>query len=176
MNCFFPENRKRIVWQPAVSENRPRNWQIVEKVGPILTLFCTHIVIYTKILSNCWIDSIAASLFVWNWLSWQIVSDDKIQITTLILRRGALSMTGRYCHLRGMKEIGKGCQRKWRFWLHSIAFLSKHFKMIQFFYIFVIGCRVCPWFRALCLEVSRWLVKPLWDANWNGKSRSQSKI
>ena len=37
------------------------------------------------------IDSIAASLFVWNWLSWQIVIDDKIQITILILRRGALS-------------------------------------------------------------------------------------
>ena len=37
------------------------------------------------------IDSIAASLFVWNWLSWQIVLDDKIQITILILRRVALS-------------------------------------------------------------------------------------
>ena len=39
------------------------------------------------------LDSIAASLFVLNWLSWQIVSvsDDKIQITILILRRGALS-------------------------------------------------------------------------------------
>ena len=37
------------------------------------------------------VDSIAASLFVLNWLSWQIVSDDKIQITILILRRGALS-------------------------------------------------------------------------------------
>ena len=39
------------------------------------------------------LDSIAASLFVWNWLSLQIVSvsDDKIQITILILRRGALS-------------------------------------------------------------------------------------
>ena len=37
------------------------------------------------------LDSIAASLFVLNWLSWQIVSDDKIQITILILRRGSLS-------------------------------------------------------------------------------------
>jgi len=37
------------------------------------------------------LDSIAASIFVLNWLSWQIVSDDKIQITILILRRGALS-------------------------------------------------------------------------------------
>ena len=40
------------------------------------------------------IDSIAASLFVLNWLSWQIVSvasDDKVQITILILRRGVLS-------------------------------------------------------------------------------------
>ena len=54
MNCFFPENRKRIVWQPAVLENQIRNWQIVEKVGPILTLFCTHIVIYTKTFSNGW--------------------------------------------------------------------------------------------------------------------------
>ena len=41
------------------------------------------------------IDSIAASLFVLNWLSWQIVSDDKIQIPILILRRGALS-SGQY--------------------------------------------------------------------------------
>ena len=41
-----------------------------------------------------WVDSIAASLFVLNWLSWQIVSDDKIQITILILRRGALSRLG----------------------------------------------------------------------------------
>ena len=27
------------------------------------------------------VDSIATSLFVWKWLSWKIVSDDKIQIT-----------------------------------------------------------------------------------------------
>ena len=40
---------------------------------------------------NWVVDSIAASLFVLNWLSWQIVSDDMIQITILILRRGALS-------------------------------------------------------------------------------------
>ena len=43
---------------------------------------------------NIWtalLDSIAASLFVCNRLSWQIVSDDKIQITILILRRVALS-------------------------------------------------------------------------------------
>ena len=37
------------------------------------------------------LDSVAASPFVWNWLSWQIVSDDKIQITILMLRRGSLS-------------------------------------------------------------------------------------
>ena len=41
-----------------------------------------------------WVDSIAASLFVLNWLSWQKVSDDKIQITILILRQGALSTYG----------------------------------------------------------------------------------
>ena len=35
------------------------------------------------------LDSIAASLFENNWLSWQIVSDDKLQIS--LLRRGALS-------------------------------------------------------------------------------------
>ena len=37
--------------------------------------------------------SIAASLFEYNWLTWQIatVSDDNIQITLLILRRGAFS-------------------------------------------------------------------------------------
>ena len=46
-----------------------------------------------KSLQLCFnLDSIAASLFVLNWLSWQIVSDDKIQITILILRRGALSI------------------------------------------------------------------------------------
>ena len=43
------------------------------------------------------VDSIAASLFVLNWLSWQIVSDDKIQITILILRRGALSTSVGQC-------------------------------------------------------------------------------
>ena len=37
------------------------------------------------------LDSIAASLFENNYLSWQIVSDDKIQVSLLILRRGALS-------------------------------------------------------------------------------------
>ena len=37
------------------------------------------------------LDSIAASLFVLNWSSRQIVSDDKIQLTILILIRGALS-------------------------------------------------------------------------------------
>ena len=42
-----------------------------------------------KVEYNC--ACIAASLFVWNWLSWQIVLDDKIQITILILKRGALS-------------------------------------------------------------------------------------
>ena len=41
---------------------------------------------------HCQVDSIAASLFVLNWLSRHIVSDDKIQITILILRRGALSI------------------------------------------------------------------------------------
>ena len=40
---------------------------------------------------HCQVDSIAASLFVLNWLSRHIVSDDKIQITILILRQGALS-------------------------------------------------------------------------------------
>ena len=39
--------------------------------------------------------SIGASLFENNWLSGQIVSDDKIQIPILILRRGALS-SGQY--------------------------------------------------------------------------------
>ena len=50
------------------------------KFGPVGAWFC-----------QVRLDSIAASLFVLNWLSWQIVSDDKIQITILILRRGALS-------------------------------------------------------------------------------------
>ena len=54
---------------------------LISDVELIFTLFSTVL------------DSIAASLFVLNWLSWQIVSvsDDKIQITILILRRGALS-------------------------------------------------------------------------------------
>ena len=38
------------------------------------------------------IGSIAAWLFENNWLSWQIVSDDKIQITLLLLGRCALSI------------------------------------------------------------------------------------
>ena len=37
------------------------------------------------------LDSIADSLIENNWLSWQIISDDKIQITLLILGRGSLS-------------------------------------------------------------------------------------
>ena len=37
------------------------------------------------------LNNIATSLFDNNWLSWQIVSDDKIQIELLILRRSALS-------------------------------------------------------------------------------------
>ena len=41
---------------------------------------------------SCVLDSIAASLFENNWLSWRIVSDDKTQITTLIL--GLLRVKG----------------------------------------------------------------------------------
>ena len=37
------------------------------------------------------IGSIAVSQFENNWLTWQIVSDDKIQITLLILRQDAFS-------------------------------------------------------------------------------------
>ena len=49
-------------------------------------------------------DSVAASLFENNWLSWQIVSKHKTQITLLILGRGALSIIfccvqSLYCHL-----------------------------------------------------------------------------
>ena len=56
---------------------------------------------------NLKLDSIAASLFVLNWLSWQIVSDDKIQITILILRRGALSKVNRrnYKHYDGVPSF-----------------------------------------------------------------------
>ena len=52
---------------------------------------CFDTVQHGLIVSMVQLDSIAASLFVLIWLSWQIVSDDKIQITILILRRGALS-------------------------------------------------------------------------------------
>ena len=50
------------------------------------------------------LDRIAASLFENNWLSWQIVSKHKTQITLLILGRGALSIIfccvqSLYCHL-----------------------------------------------------------------------------
>ena len=48
---------------------------------------------------------VAALLFVWNWLSWQIVSDDKIQIRPLMLRRGALSTFAGLYH-RGRKSGG----------------------------------------------------------------------
>ena len=46
-----------------------------------------------KLIGVARLDSITTSLFENDWLSWQIVSvsDDKIQITILILRRGALS-------------------------------------------------------------------------------------
>ena len=37
------------------------------------------------------LDSIAASLFENDWLSWQIVPDDKIQTSLLLLWRGALT-------------------------------------------------------------------------------------
>ena len=37
--------------------------------------------------------NIASSLFENNWLSWQILSDDKIQISLLILRQGAFTMS-----------------------------------------------------------------------------------
>ena len=64
----------------------------------ILTLLSSHVLclsLFPSLLfppaQTVWLDSIAASLFVLNWLSWQIVSDDKIQITILILRRGVLS-------------------------------------------------------------------------------------
>ena len=50
------------------------------------------------------LDSIAASLFENSWLSWQIVSDDKIRITLLILGRGALS---RWTRIRSSHQ---GCQ------------------------------------------------------------------
>ena len=51
---------------------------------------------FFMVLLNSWqetviVDSIAASLFENNLLSWQIVSDDKIQRTLLIPERGALS-------------------------------------------------------------------------------------
>ena len=50
------------------------------------------------------IDSIAASLFENNWLSWQIVPDDKIQITLMILGRGGLSSWTR------IRSSHQGCQ------------------------------------------------------------------
>ena len=48
--------------------------------------------IFWNVQLDVWVDSIAASLFENNWLSWQIVAvaDNKIQITLLILGRGAL--------------------------------------------------------------------------------------
>ena len=70
--CFF-------LWETL----RFGSGQIVKRVG----ISYTSIIYCIRIL-----DSIAASLFVLNWLSWQLsVSDDKIQITILILRRSALS-------------------------------------------------------------------------------------
>ena len=41
------------------------------------------------------LDSLAGSLFENFWLSWQIIPDDKIRISLLILRRGALSAQSR---------------------------------------------------------------------------------
>ena len=66
-------------------------------------------------LKNCiQLDSNAVSLFVWNWLSWQIVSvsDYKTQITILILRRGALSRQAESLLEYPMKVF-------WRSWLDT---------------------------------------------------------
>ena len=46
---------------------------------------------------------------VWNWLSWQTVSDNKIQISILILRRGALSS--------GPWWWWRRWWRRWWYWL-----------------------------------------------------------
>ena len=45
---------------------------------------------FYNVFGDCLLDSNAASLFENNWLNRQIVSDDKIQITLLILGRSAL--------------------------------------------------------------------------------------
>ena len=69
------------------------------------------LMIYKHLFIESNIDSIPASLFVLNWLSWQIVSDDKIQITILILRRGALSnVTNKWvCWWILLLVFAKGC-------------------------------------------------------------------
>jgi len=60
------------------------------------------------------IDSIAASLFVLNWLSWQIVSDDKIQITILILRWGALSSSAEFSNCHDKQRFQRRYVDEWR--------------------------------------------------------------
>ena len=62
---------------------------------------------------NLKLDSIAASLFVLNWLSWQIVSDDKIQITILMLRRGALSTSSSPPSISTPSTPNSGRQMRW---------------------------------------------------------------
>ena len=53
--------------------------------------------------------SIAVSLFENKWLTWKIVSDDKIQISLLILRQGALSMNPLFPVQKaiGMRPVNK---------------------------------------------------------------------
>ena len=51
---------------------------------------CISWVSFLVPLCTC-LDSIAAPIFENNWSSWQIVSEDKIQKTLLILGRGAFS-------------------------------------------------------------------------------------
>ena len=94
--CQGMVQQAHLVITPSVSVEL---WRKFERSGVFLQIrffSCFNICELFFAILNCYppLDSIAASLFENNWLTLQIVSDDKIQITLLILGRGALSTTG----------------------------------------------------------------------------------
>ena len=110
---------------PSLGTATDKTWaDLKTKNGP--KAVCHPSLIQLKLNCKNWphkLDSIATSLFVMNWLSWQIVSDDKIQITILILRRGALSKY--FCRKRSEDKIPDRNATFWDQNLNTFALLSR---------------------------------------------------
>ena len=106
---LFPKYyRSRQIWQgmvqkahlvifPSVSVELWHKFESSSCFPSNSFLSCFNICELLFAILNCYprLDGIAASLLENNWLSWQIVSDDKIQLTLMILGRGALSIHAR---------------------------------------------------------------------------------